>query len=204
MIAKGFGFDYISDLQLKNTVAYEGLLQTERNFYGTIILPGCRYIPIETFTRILKLANEGAKIIFFGDLPENISGWADKDEKTSFFEKLKAGISFTQTNNPVVLKAAYGKGMILTGNDLDQLLAFAGIPRETMTDKKLAYTRRQTLTGTVYFITNQGEKEFEGWIPLQATAASAGIFNPMNDKYGLAKSRQTPSGGLSICKVAAI
>ena len=198
MIAKGFGFDYISDLQLKNTVAYEGLLQTERNVYGTIILPGCKYIPIETFTRILRLANEGAKIIFFGNLPENISGWADKDEKTLFFEKLKAGISFTQTNNPVVLKAAYGKGMILTGNDLEQLLAFAGIPRETMTDKKLAYTRRQILTGTVYFITNQGEKEFEGWIPLQATAASAGIFNPMDDKYGLAESRQTPAGGLEV------
>jgi hypothetical protein len=67
-----------------------------------------------------------------------------------------------------------------------------------MTDHKLAYARRQTRTGSVYFITNRGEKEFDGWIPLVATASSAAIFNPMDDKYGLAKSRQTSAGGLEV------
>ena len=176
MITKGFGFDYVSDLQLKNTIPYEGLLQTEGNVYGTLIVPGCKFIPVETFTQILRLANNGAKIIFYGDLPENISGWADKDEKTLFFEKLKTGISFNATNNPEVLKAVYGKGMILNGSDLEQLLTFAGIPRETMTDDKLAYARRQTPAGTVYFITNQGEKEFDGWISLQAEAVISSYF----------------------------
>lgn len=198
MIAKGYGFDYVSDLQLKNTVSYEGLLQTEGNIYGTLIVPGCKYIPVETFTQILRLANNGAKIIFHGNLPENISGWAEKDDKTLFFEKMKAGINFTPTNNPEVSRAIYGNGIILTGNNLDKLLAFAGIPRETMTDKGLAYTRRQTLTGTVYFVTNLSETVFEGWIPLQSTGSSAAIFNPMNDKYGLAKSRQTSAGGLEV------
>ena len=198
MITKGFGFDYVSDLQLKNTIPYEGLLQTEGNVYGTLIVPGCKFIPVETFTQILRLANNGAKIIFYGDLPENISGWADKDEKTLFFEKLKTGISFNATNNPEVLKAVYGKGMILNGSDLEQLLTFAGIPRETMTDDKLAYARRQTPAGTVYFITNQGEKEFDGWISLQAEAVSAAIFNPMDNKYGMAKTRPASGGGLDV------
>jgi hypothetical protein len=198
MTEKGFGYDYVSDLQLKNTVAYEDLLQTEGNVYSTLILPGCKYIPFETFTRILRLANDGAKIIFYGSLPENISGWIDKDEKILFFNRLKAGINFGPTNNPEVLKAIYGKGMILNGNNLEQLLAFAAIPRETMTDSKLAYTRRQTMAGTVYFIINQGEKEFDGWIPLQATAASAAIFNPMDEKFGLAESRQQSAGGFEV------
>jgi hypothetical protein len=198
MIEKGYGYDFVSDLQLKNTICNESLLQTEGNVYSTILLPGCKYIPVETFTQILRLANEGAKIIFFGNPPENISGWADKDEKTSFFNLLKSGISFSPTNNPEVLKAVYGKGMILTGNDLEQLLVFAGIERETMTDHRLAYARRQTSTGTVYFITNLGEKEYAGWIPLLATASSAAIFNPMDDKFGLAKSRPTSAGGLEV------
>ena len=144
MIARGYGFDYISDLQIKNSVSREGLLQTEGNIYSTLIVPGCKFIPVETFTQILRLANNGAKIIFYGNLPENISGLADKDEKTTFFENLKSGISFTPTNNPEVLKAVYGKGMILNGNDLEQLLTFAGIRRETMTDDNLAFARRQT------------------------------------------------------------
>jgi hypothetical protein len=198
MIEKGYCYDFVSDLQLKNTICSESLLQTEGNVYSTIILPGCNYIPVETFTQILRLANDGAKIIFYGNLPENISGWADKDEKTLFFEKLKAGINFSPTNNPEVLKAVYGKGMILNGNDLDQLLIFAGIGRESMTDHKLVFARRQTPTGTVYFVNNRGEKEFNGWIPLLATGSSAAVFNPMNDGYGLAKSRQTSAGGLDV------
>ena len=198
MIAKGYGFDYVSDLQLKNTVQYQGVLQTEGNIYGTIILPGCKYIPVETFTQILRLANDGARIIFYGNLPENISGWADKDEKTLFFENLKAGINFAPTNNPEVSRAVYGNGMILTGNDLEQLLAFAGVPRETMTDSGLSYARRQTQTGTIYFITNQGENVYDGWIQLQAAGASAAIFNPMNGRFGLAKSRPATSGILEV------
>jgi len=198
MIERGYGFDYVSDLQLKNTVQNLGMLQTEGNIYGTLILPGCKYIPVETFTQILRLANDGARIIFYGDLPENISGWSDKDEKTQFFENLKAGINFAPTNNPEVSRATYGNGMIITGNDLEQLLAFAGIPRETMTDSRLAFARRQTATGTVYFITNRGENVYEGWIPLQAAGASAAIFNPMDNRFGLAKSRSVTNGILEV------
>ena len=83
-------------------------------------------------------------------------------------------------------------------NDLEQLLTFAGIPRETMTDDKLAYARRQTAAGTVYFISNQGEKDFDGWIPLQAAAVSAAIFNPMDNKYGMAKTRPASGGRLEV------
>ncbi len=198
MIARGYGFDYISDLQLKNSVATEGLLQTEGNIYSTLIVPGCKFIPVETFTQILRLANNGARIIFYGNLPENISGLAGKDEKTTFFENLKSGITFTPTNNPEVLKTVYGSGMILNGNDLEQLLTFAGIRRETMTDENLAFARRQTPSGTVYFIANQGEKEFDGWIPLQTDAASAAIFNPIDNRYGLARTRQVSEGRLEV------
>ena len=195
MIEKGYSYDFVSDLQLKNTFSGEGLLQTEGNFYKTLIIPGCKYIPVETFSQILRLANDGAKIILYGNLPENVSGWANKNEKTAFFERLKAGISFSATNNPQVMKAVYGNGMILTGSDLDQLLAFAGIRRETMSDNKLRFARRETETGFVYFINNQGEKAFDGWLLLNVNASSAAIFNPMNNRFGMANYR-VPKAGL--------
>lgn len=198
MIDTGYSYDYVSDLQLKNTVFYEDLLQTEGNFYKTLILPGCKYIPVETFAQILSLANAGAKIIFYGNLPENISGWADKDEKTSFFERLKASLNFSPTNNPEVLKAVYGNGMILSGNDLEQLLVFAGIKRETMPDHKIKFIRRETREGFTYFINNQGEKVFDGWLLLNVNASSAAIFNPMKEKYGVARSRVTNNGNIEV------
>jgi hypothetical protein len=198
MIQKGFAFDYISDLQIQNTLFSEDLLQTEGNIYKTLIVPDCKFIPVETFGQILRLANEGAAIIFYGDLPENISGWADKDEKTIFFNKLKAGIIFSSTNNPEVLKAVYGKGKILSGNNLEQLLTFAGIRRETMADEHIGFTRRQIPAGYTYFIKNQGEKAFDGWISLQLKALTAAVFNPMTEKYGIAGSRIAKNGNIEV------
>ncbi|HZL76430.1 MAG TPA: glycosyl hydrolase [Bacteroidales bacterium] len=198
MLAKGYSFDYISDLQLKNTETDKGVLMTEGNNYQTLVLPGCKYIPIETFTHILMLANKGAKIIICGDMPENIAGWADLDAKNEVFNQLKNGINFSQTNNPEVVRSAYGKGIILMGNDLDQLLSFAGIKRETMSDSKISYIRRETKTGFTYFIHNSSDKSFDGWLPVQVKASSAALFNPMTEQFGTAKIRTAAGGATEV------
>ena len=198
MMAKGYTWDYISDLQIKNTEAENGQLLTQGNIYKSLILPGCKYIPLETFSHILKLANDGAKIIVYGDLPENVAGWAMLEEKNTVFNRMKSGINFSSTNNPAVLKASYGKGTILLGNDLNELLTFAGIRRESMADNKIKFVRRESETGYSYFILNQGDKAFNSWLPLQVKASSAAIFNPMTDKAGLAKSRITKGGTIEI------
>jgi len=198
MLEKGYTFDYISDLQIKNTDFYNELLLTEGNIYRTLVIPQCRYIPLETFSYIIKLANEGAHIIFYGNMLENVAGWAYKDEKTSFFNQMKAGVNFSPTNNPEVFKAVYGNGMILLGNNLEQLLVFAGIRRETMSDNHLMFIRRETPAGFTYFICNKGEKAYDGWIPLNVTASSAAIFNPINNKYGLAKYRVAKPGLIEV------
>jgi hypothetical protein len=189
MLKKGYAFDYISDLQLKNTESDEEGLQTEGNIYNILILPGCKYIPLETFSRILQLANNGAKVIVLGDMPENVSGWADLEKKTDVFNRLKAGIHFEQTNNPAVVRANFGKGKIYMGKDIEALLSFAGVRRESMTDKNIMFSRRESMTGFYYFILNQGDKSFDGWLPLNVKALSAAIFNPMTGEYGIAKGR---------------
>lgn len=198
MVEKGYCYDYISDLQLTQTFFNGEYLETEGNIYRTIVIPECLYIPAETFAQILKLANEGAKIIFFGDLPAYVSGWADKDAKTAFFNKLKDGIHFAPSGTAGIMKAPYGKGVILNGPDLETLLSYAAIERESMTDSKLGFTRRRTPSGIVYFVTNQTDKEFKGWINLQADGVSTAIFNPMNEKSGLAVTRKLPEGGTGV------
>ena len=198
MLQKGYAYDFISDLQIKNSVTDNGLIITEGNEYKTLILPGCKYIPMETFAQILNLANEGAKIIFYGEMPENVAGMANLEAKSAAFERFKNGISFGQTNNPGVLKATYGKGSVYSGSDLDQVLAFAGIRREKMADNKISFTRRERSDGYTYFILNQGDKAFDGWLPLSVNAASNAIFNPMTEKLGLAKTRQGQNGQAEI------
>jgi len=198
MQEKGYAFDYISDLQLKSSVAGDGIIMTEGNVYKTLILPGCKYIPIETFAQILKLANEGAKIIFYGEMPENVAGLAQLEAKNAAFDRFKAGIGFTRTNNPAVSKATYGKGAIFSGKDLDQLLTFAGIRREPMADHGISFTRRENKSGFSYFILNMGDKAFEGWLTLAVKASSAAIFDPVTEKFGVANGRPGKNGQYEI------
>jgi hypothetical protein len=198
MLEKGYSFDYISDLQIKNTETNNRVLYTEGNSYKTLILPGCKYIPVETFSQILTVANNGANIIVYGNLPENVSGWANLEEKTAAFNQMKDSLKFKDTDNKNILQAVVGDGKIIMGSDLNSLLSFAGIRRETMADAGIKFTRRRGASGSLYFIKNQNEKSFEGWIPLQVEAKSAALFNPMNEKYGTAKKRMTKEGELEI------
>jgi len=83
------------------------------------------------------------------------------------------------------MKATYGNGAILMGKDLNELLSFAGVRREQMTDKEIHFVRRETAEGYNYFIVNHGKSRFEGWLPLKAEASSAEVFNLMTGKSGI-------------------
>ncbi|NSW93272.1 MAG: glycoside hydrolase family 2 protein, partial [Bacteroidales bacterium] len=192
MIRKGYAFDYISDLQLSNTEAYNGLLETEGNSYRTLIVPQCKYIPLETFWQILNLAKEGAYIIFYGEMPENVSGFANLDERNEVFSRLRESIKFTNSGN--IMRATFGEGTILLGNDLDALLSYARIRREAMTDYGIMFTRRGNDSGTTYFVSNQGEKQYDGWLPLSVNASTTAFFNPCNGQFGTAKTRSDKTG----------
>lgn len=166
--------------------------------YKTIILPGCNYIPVNTFKKILSLSEQGATIIVSGNLPENFSGWADLESNRKIFQKLKERLNFTETAIKDIKQAIIGTGKVIIGNDLNQLLSFAGIRRETIIDNGLSYSRRAMLTRSLYFILNQTDKLFDGWMSLQVKGKSAVIFNPLTGISGVAETRLSISGNLEV------
>lgn len=194
MLDKGFAFDYISDLQLTKTTTENGLLQTTGGKYKTIIIPGCKYIPFETFRSVMKLAEEGGQVIFFGDMPENISGWAEYLKKSELFTGLKAGLKFISNINKEIKTAVYGKGKILLGSDLEQLLSVTSISPETMVDKSIQFNRRKSENGYYYFVVNKGPATFEGWLPMGRKAISAALYNPMTGDLGMSNIRINSHG----------
>jgi hypothetical protein len=198
MLEKGYSYDYISDLQIKNSDIEENLIVTKGNTYRTLVVPGSKYIPIETFSQILTLASKGANIIVYGNLPENVAGWADIESRSDDFRKMKEGLSFKPTNVETVSEALIGSGKIMMGSDLNSLLAYAGIRRETMADNGIMFVRRESKTGSYYFINNQSDKPFEAWLPLSVSASSAALYNPMTEKTGTAKKRFSGDGGFEL------
>jgi len=199
MLDKGYAFDFISDKQIKNILVYDGLLKTEGNTtYKTLVLPGSKYIPLETFNNIINLADKGATIIIFGNLPGDVSGWANLESNRELFRHLIDQMKFNPTSDTVVKQTSVGKGRILFGNDLEKLLSFASIRRESIVDNGLKFTRRTNKNESYYFILNPTNKPFEGWIALQVKARSVGIYNPMTLQKGVAKTRIASAGNVEV------
>ena len=44
--------------------------------YTTLVVPASRFVPLETFERILELARNGAMVVAFKGLPEDVAGYA--------------------------------------------------------------------------------------------------------------------------------
>ncbi len=197
MLSKGYSFDYISDLQISQILVDKNLLNTGGVSYQTLVLPECKYIPVETFNRIINLADKGATVIFYGKMPDDVSGWHDLQNNREMFQYLKEQLKFKTTGNNDIQEALFGKGKILMGSNLEQLLTHAKIRREPMADTGLRFVRRKN-NNNYYFILNQTAKRFDGWVSLGVKGSSAAIFNPSDGDKGLAKIRQSAEGNAEI------
>jgi hypothetical protein len=199
MLDRGFSYDYISDNQIYNSQVSDSKIRTEGGaLYNTLVLPGSKYIPVETFSKILDLAEKGATIIIPGNIPDDIAGWSQLKSKKETFQLLKDKLNFAETTDNEIKLAVKGSGRILLGNDIEKLLLYAKIRKEKMIENGLRFTRRTDKNFTSYFILNQSDKSWEGWIPLQVKATGASLFNSMTGTKGLAKSRLTTSGNIEV------
>ncbi|MEP6724909.1 MAG: glycosyl hydrolase [Bacteroidota bacterium] len=196
LLQKGYAFDLISDKQILDIKTANKLLQTGGVNYQTILLADTRYLPLETMNKLAHLANEGATIIIYKNMPVGVPGLANLDEKQLLFNQLIASLHFI--DDAGIKKAINGKGQFLMGDDLQALLIAAKIRRETMVDNDLQYVRRQYAKGNYYFISNAGNNPFSGDVVLQTTAASAVLFDAMQERKGLAKIKNATKGSISI------
>lgn len=182
---KGYSYDFISDMQIEEAESGDGNIITVGNNYDVLIIPSCRYIPLQTFERAMQLAEEGSLIIFYGGMPENVAGYADLQQKTERFIQMKNSLVFHPAGEHVS-EAKTGKGRILSGDNLEEILAYAGTRRESMAGNDIMFTRRMDNGTGTYFIKNTGKESFEGWLPLNVRAKTAGIFNPSTGLSGSA------------------
>ncbi len=188
MLQRGYSFDYISDNQILQLKAERTRLTTAGNAtYKTIVVPHCKYIPIKTFEKLNQLAKDGAFIIFHDGLPESFSGFSSKENEARF-QKIKSELNNTSSRRNV-----------LVGDKLEDLLEKSKIKRESFVDEGIHYIRKKDSHNQIlYFINNTTERDFAGWIPLNASAKSISLFNPMNGNSGLAQVQSIKNGKTKI------
>jgi hypothetical protein len=190
----GYSFDLVSDRQLQNIQFASNALQTGGVSYKAIVLPETKLIPLKTFEKIVELARRGATVIVHKALPSDVPGWGQLDARRNAFQKLMTQLRFTKTGTGEMQNARIGSGKILLGNDLKQLLSFAGIKRELLVDRGLQFVRRSHGKGHYYFLVNRGSDALDGWLPLGTNARSVAIFDPMREQKGRAILRRSQTG----------
>ncbi|MFZ1288794.1 MAG: glycosyl hydrolase [Melioribacteraceae bacterium] len=187
LLNEGYTFDFISDRQIQQLKVKNEKLVSGDIEYKTIIIPKTDFIPLETFSKIIELTKNGAKIIFENDLPNDVPGLFNLKDRQKDFQNLKNELQFVQKNNYKLCE--FGKGKLLKGNDINLLLNQLEIVPEIIVKDNLWFRRVNRIEGTCYFICNWSENNIVKWIKLNSSGKEAIWFNPMNKIIGKAKTR---------------
>jgi hypothetical protein len=187
---RGYAFDYVSDRQLQTAKVKNGEIQMPGGDYTVVVVPECKFIPLETFKQLLALAKNGATVFFENDLPKDVSGADDLEEEQAGFRKLLSEIHFTTFTDFGLAGSKLGKGNVLRAASWMPWESFTGAAREQMADNGLSCVRRSFEGGWHYFIANRAGINFDGWITLGRGAKSVVILDPLTGNSGVAATRR--------------
>lgn len=185
----GYSWDAISDQQLLDVIHENASLQTGGNSYKTVLVPETHLMPAETFAKLLKLAEDGATIVFYKELPSDVPGLAELEKNREKLQAQLAQLSFDEKAR--TRTAVYGKGKIVISDDIESLMQGAGVTPESMYQSDIQCIRRLKDDGNFYYyVINFSEKSFDGWIAINAECSSVALYNPMNGVAGYAQTRK--------------
>jgi hypothetical protein len=173
IMVQGFDVDYISDRFVRTCTVENGRLKTEGgSLYKALILPSVKKIPLETLSKILALARQGATIVFQGDCPDDVPGLFRLDERRAEFAEIVGALRL----EPTVAVAA---------NDFLPALR----PETFVRNYGGKIIRRRHNEGYIYFFAMLNNNPVNGWIALGTQAVSAVVFDPLTGKKGKARLR---------------
>lgn len=189
LMESGYSLDFISDDMISKSQVSKGLIQTSaQNSAKVLIIPETEFMPIETLQNILKLAENGAKVIFQSK-PKSIPGYhSDHKSKESAFNQLWASIPFEEGKSNV------GKGEIYLSDDLSKTLEELKIYREKLVDSDLDFIRRKVADGTYYFLVNHSASTISQTISLNTKTGTVMAMDPLTGKRGTISSESTADG----------
>lgn len=196
MVEKGYSFDFFSERQLQKFSISGNNIVSSGNLYRTILLPANKLMTEKAFQQLVKLAQQGATILVYKNLPQDVPGFNQLDSRRKTFQQLISQLKFGTADN--VQQAIVGKGRFVMSDDMESLLLAAKARKESYAEKGLSVLRRKNTEGTMWLINNRTNKPIEEWIEINSKAAAFGLFDAMTGNKGLAKTRRTVGGVVEV------
>ncbi len=194
---KGYAFDMVSDQFLARAQVQDGRILLGGNAYTTLVIPGCRVMPVQTLENLMRLIREGATVLFSSSLPSDVPGMADLDRRREEFRKLLDAVSFGPEDPPSVRPCRIGKGTLLVGQ-LEPMLKAGRTAREESVDWQIQFIRRTHPEGHYYFFVNVSDQPVSRWIQLSRPARSAIFMDPVLGGPGLEAAQRQKDGHTQI------
>ena len=196
---RGYSFDFATDKILAGTTVNDGKLQTSKDAipYRAIYIPACHYFSEVTLQKILEMANQGATVIF-QQLPQEIPGYSQLEERRTLFNKLIASLGFEK--DKANQYTAFGRGKIYLTTDVNSALETEEIAPERINQTGLKFSRRAAGKDRYYYLVNHSGQTVDRNITLNAQASHYSLLDPQTGQtYQLPSANgkirvQIPSG----------
>jgi hypothetical protein len=187
--AEGYAFDYISDQQLSACRVDGDRIKTPGSIYRAVVVPPTRHMPGSTLAALRKLAEDGAMVVFLRELPLGPPGLAQIDEQQSFEKNLAALEAALNGNaSKFVRSVNFGRGRVILGSDLRKIFQAQSMPCESSIRREgLQFIRRKCDGGRCYFVNNERDEPFDGWVNLSHSFTAAVLMDPLSARVGQAK-----------------
>lgn len=182
----GYSLDYVSDKVLAQSQVDNGNIRVANNgaLHKVLIIPTCNFMPVETLEKIIKLAENGATVIF-QSFPDGVPGFNVSGKKNVEFKKVLSGLAFKNAATGV-RQSDIGKGKIFLSADVEKVLRITGHDPESLTGTGLQFIRRALNDGKYYYIVNHTANAIDQTISLNTVAKSVVIMDPQSSICGLA------------------
>lgn len=192
----GYSADYISGRQLAQSAAGENGIVTAPGAlpYRALVVPCTGFMPEADLDNIIRLAEEGATIIF-ACMPSDVPGFHDPEKRREdmtltlnnmMFEDVSAGLAEYNTGKGSVLLAKGTEGFPADSAGLVHALEYKGIYRETLGDRGLKFTRRDHGNGKYYYIVNHTSRDIDTIVTINSTRRTVLLLDPQNGRMGTA------------------
>lgn len=180
----GFALDFVSDKMIGEATVNESVIRIKSGGakYKVLVVPACRFMPFNVLSKLIKMAETGADIIFQA-LPTDVPGLSNLDANRKELARLIESIKFAPIGDGIQV-FTIGKGKIILSPDISKGLNLLQVNREKLTDAGLKFIRRNINGEKYYYIVNHQALEVDSYLPLNIATNQAVIMDPQSGKTG--------------------
>ena len=151
--------------------------------YQVVVVPQAKHLPLATLRKLAELAEQGAKVVFWRDLPASEPGMAGATPSPAWnaaIERLR--------------RCEQGDSIVVGANLLDALQQTGVRVEKGLSASGLSFLRKQIGGESIYFLKNDSAANFTGWVPLASKFPAAVIMNPLTGQIGCAQTHLSAEG----------